>query len=330
MNALKINIIIIFLFISPFFYNIYPQSYTQFDVSFSYYKFLPYFERFKSDSVEAILYKANKIKSVSVSAQTYRYGNYEKSIVSEKSEFDREGFLIKKTNPGIQVYINGYISANEDNRLDSTTYLYDKKNNKVLEFYCIRKYPETTIWQFDTLGRINYVEKKRDSIIIWNKIINYDLVNNQIVTIDTNEFYRINGKIYEIYDNKVSRVLDYGNKDTVPSEIYTYGKDKLTIKEYENGNIHRITTRYFNPKGRLIKEIREISDKDVVVEEFIYGINYIKYYSYKREIESYFSIFKSISQSISYFHENGLPEMKLSKWWNFGYVKQEYIYEYYE
>lgn len=298
---------------------------------FSYFKFLPYNDKFTNDTNDAIIFKRNKVKSVSYFVQDYKYGKYDKGIISEKREYNRDGFLVKITNPGIRVYRGpGFSIGSEDSRIDSTTYKYLKENSSITYNCWVRKYPETTNYKFDSLGRLFYIEDIKDSAIFSNEIINYDLENNRIVTIDTNHYYKINGKIFIISNNRISKILDYDDKDTVISETYEYGDNKLTIKEFANDYEDRTITRYYNVYGKLIKEVREIDDKDVIVEEYFYGKDYIKNISYKREIESSFSIFNKVSKSILYLSSSNLPILEVKNWWGIFDYQTEFQYEYYE
>lgn len=270
------------------------------------------------------------MKSVSCFVQDYRYGKYDKGIITEKREYNRDGFLVKITNPDIKAFRGPTSIDNEDNRIDSTTYSYNKENNSITYNCWVRKYPETRIYKFDSLGRLFYIEDIRDNAIYSNEIINYDLDNNRIVTIDTNKYYKINGKIFTISNNRISKILDYDDKDTVISETYEYGDNKLTVKEFANDYEDRTITRYYNDNGKLVKEIREIGDRDIIVEEYFYGKDFIKNNSYEREIESSFSIFNKVSKSILYLSSSNLPILEVKNWWGIFYYKTQFQYEYYE
>ena len=330
MNALRTNIVLLFLTIIPFFDNIYSQSIIQLDTSFSYYKFLPYYERFKNDSIEAEIFKRNKVKSVTYFSKNFKYGKYDEGIITEKREYNRDGFLVKITNPDIKIYRGPTSLDNEHNRIDSTTYNYDTLNNTITYKCWVRKNPETTKYKFDTYGRLLFVEEIKDSLIESNLVINYDLENNKIITIDTNQYHKINGHIFIISNHRISKILSYNDKDTVTSEIYQYKNDKLTIKEFANDYEDRIVTRYYNGNGKLVKEIREIDDKDIIVEEYFYGKDFIKNISYKREIKSTFSIFNKVSKSILYLSSSNLPILEVTNWWGIFYYKTQFQYEYYE
>lgn len=297
---------------------------------FLYYRFLPFYEKFKNDSDNAALFKRNKVKSVSEYRKSSVYGKYEKEICWEKKEYNRDGFLVKITNPDIKVFRGPTSIDYEDNRIDSTTYSYNKENNSITYICWVRKYPEKTNYFFNELGNLYYVEEFKGSNLKSKDIINYDLVHNRIITIDTNQYFKINGSIFIIADNRISKILDYDDKDTVISEIYKYSKNKLTINKFENGTLTCVTTRYYNVKGELVKEIREIGDKDIIVEEYFYRNNNIKSISYKRDIESSFYIFKSVSKSILYLNNSKLPIYEVTNWHgNFDYHTQ-FQYEYYE
>ena len=298
---------------------------------FSYFKFLPYNDKFINDTNDAIIFKRNKVKSVSYFVQEYRYGKYDKGIIAEKREYNRDGFLVKITNPEIRIYRGPMFSTgSEDGRIDSTTYKYSKEACSITYNCWVRKYPETTNYVFDSLGRLFYIEDIKDSAIFSNEIINYDLENNRIITIDTNHNYKINGKIFIISNNRISKILCYDDKDTVTSEIYQYENNKLTIKEFANVYEDRIITRYYNANGKLVKEIREIGDRDIIVEEYFYGKDFIKNNSYEREIESSFSIFNKVSKSIIYLNSSNLPILEMKNWWGIFYYRTQFQYEYYE
>jgi len=298
---------------------------------FSYFKFLPYYVNFINDTNDAIIFRRNKVKSVSYFVQDYRYGKYDKGIITEKREYNRDGFLVKITNPGIRIYRGpGFSIGSEDSRIDSTTYKYLKENSSITYNCWVRKYPETTNYKFDSLGRLLYIEDIKDSAIFSNETINYDLENNRIITIDTNQHHKINGKIFIISNNRISKILDYDDKDTVTSETYEYGNYKLTIKEFRNDYEDKIITRYYNDNGKLIKEIREIDDRDVIVEECSYGKDFIKNISYKREIESSFSIFNNVSKSTIYLNNSNLPILEVKNWWGIFDYQTQFQYEYYE
>ncbi len=296
---------------------------------FLYYKFLPYYEGFKADSDNAAIYKRNKVKSVSEYRKKYSNGKYEKEFCWEKREYNKDGFLTKITIPGIKVYRGPTSINNEDNRIDSTTYNYNKENNTITYICWIRKHPEKTIYYFNEIGNLLYVEEFKDSNLVSNVIINYDLKHNKIATVDTNQYFRINGRIYLIVNSRISKIYAYNNKDTVISEIYEYADNKLTIKEFEHGTLTWVTTKYFNDNGTLIKEIREIEDKDIIVEEYFYRKNYIKFISFKREKESSFSIFKSNSKSILYLNKSNLPILELTNWPGIFDYQTQFQYEFY-
>ncbi|HAY33415.1 MAG TPA: hypothetical protein DCY06_04705 [Bacteroidetes bacterium] len=310
------------------------SSYSQINSSnedpFLYYKFLPYYEKFKNDSNNAAILKRNKVKSVSEYRKSRAYGKYEKEICWEKKEYNRDGFLVKITNPHIIVYRGPASLDDEDKRIDSTTYSYNKENNSITYSCWVRKYPEKTNYYFNDSGKLLYVEEYEDSILESNKVINYDLENNRIITIETNEYYKINGSIFIIADNRISKILDYDHKDTSISEIYEYADSKLTIKEYDNDLEDRITTRYYNTYGKLIKEIREFNDENVSVEEYVYGSDCLKIISFDRELDSFYSILKPQSKIITYFDENGIAKTQIEKWHNNRPDIIKYIYEYYE
>lgn len=297
---------------------------------FSYFKFLPHYYKFINDTNDAIIFKRNKVKSVSYFVQDYRYGKYDKGIIYEKREYNRDGFLVKITNPGIRIYRGQFSIGSEDGRIDSTTYKYLKENSSITYNCWVRKYPETTNYKFDSLGRLFYIEDIQDSAIFSNEIINYDLENNRIFTIDTNQYHKISGKIFIISNNRISKILDYDDKDTVILETYQYGDNKLTVKEFANDYEDRTITRYYNDNGKLVKEIREIEDKDIIVEEYFYGKDFIKSISYKREIESSFSIFNKVSKSIIYLNSSNLPILEMKNWWGIFYYRTQFQYEYYE
>lgn len=323
-QILAFTILIIFVNIYS-----YSQSKKEIENPFLYYKFLPYYDGFKNDSDLAKKYKKNKIKSVSEFRKNFISGKQDKEVFWEKREYNGDGFLVKITNPDIKIYRGPTSFDDEHNRIDSTTYNYDTLNNTITYKCWVRKNPETTIYKFDELGRLIYIEVKRDSVTNSIQIIKYDIEKSRVFTVNSNEYYKEFGSIYIIENNRITKTLNYNNKDTATSEIYFYINNWLTIKEYENDYQLRTITRYYN-NGKFYKEIREIDDEDIIVEEYFYEKDYIKNISYKREIESSYSLFTKVSKTILYLNENKLPVRERTKWQGFSEYEIRFQYEYYD
>lgn len=287
---------------------------------------LPYYERFYNDTIEAKLFKKNRIKSISDFRQNLIYNKPGKGTWWEKREYNVEGFLSKKTNLEIIVY-SGRIS--DDFRLDSITYSYDSINKQIIETDHIRKYPECTIFSFDSNGRIVLVESNSNGQVKNNEIFIYNLEDNTIIEIDTNKYHRINGNIYKVLDNKIIQVYNYYGKDTTLYKSIEYSKNEITVYKYLPKNNKQKSTRYFDSEGRILKEFRE-SENYLIAEEYTYGNNYVKEISYRRDIESNFSIFYPVFFSITYLKENGLPDYRIDRSQYHSYTFIRYFYEYYE
>lgn len=327
MNALKINIVFLFLTLFPFFGNFYSQSSIQTDTTFSYYRFLPYYERFKNDSIEAEIFKRNKVKSVIDYKKSFRYGKYDKGLNWERRELDIEGFTIKLTNPDIIVSRSGRL--NDSSFIDSTTFLYDNENRKIKEIVHLRNSPEENIFSFDSNGFLIAVDNFSNNVLTDKENYEYDFRNNKIIINNSDDSEEVSGFIYELERKKIKNILYFDEDDATLYKTMIYRKNMIIINTILPSTTFYRTSKSYNKKGQLVKEIREREDS-FVIEEYSYGSNWIKNVFYIREFESNYSIFKPMYFRLIYLNENGLPISQIERWWNYSFDKITFIYEYYE
>ncbi len=327
MNSLKISLVFVFLSIIHFFGYIYSQSIIQADTSFNYYKFLPYAERFRNDSIEAEVFRNNKVKSISDYKKSFRYGIYDKGLIWERREFNTEGLTIKITNPDIIVSRSGRLS--DSSFIDSTTFLYVNENRKIKEFVHLRNSPVENVFSFDSNGLLISVENFNENVLTDKETYEYDFRNNKIIINNSDDSEDVSGYIYELDRNRIKKILYFDEKDTTLHKTMSYRNNMIFINTISPSSTLYRTSKSYNKKGQLVKEIREREDS-FVVEEYIYGSNWIKNVFYIREIESNYSIFKPMYFSVTYLHENGLPISQIERWWNYGFDKIKFIYEYYK
>lgn len=143
-------------------------------------------EQFKDDSIQAILYKKNKVKSVSKSNTSFYYKNYgDHKTLYEKIEIDTNGNEVKVWIPdtNLIMYRGGRGRLSENDRIDSTTYHYNSQNKRIKEIIHIRSGDETKEYFYGKDGHLISILDETYNDHFWKWIFEYDHLNHRIIEI---------------------------------------------------------------------------------------------------------------------------------------------------
>jgi hypothetical protein len=281
---------------------------------------------FKDDSLQAELYKTNKVKSVTDSIYYFKNGKLKNGGIWQVNEYNPEGFVTKITFPGSARYI---LTMQPGYEIDSITFQYDKQSGKIIEKMHVKEYPQTTIYQFDSLGRIISIEELKEGKTIWSHKYNYYLHINLITQIYPSQDSSYNGYIYKFENNRIRYIYSFNRNDTNLSEKYIYEKNRVIHIKYDFSDVEISTTQHFDENGIVLKEISENSNT-IVVKENLKGYNYKKHSMYERNRKTNFALFEKVSNNITYFKKNGLPDYSLNHISKVPDFLRKFIYEYYE